>query len=177
MYNVWPATVHARYEGDAGHRRLLRKRRAGRESRAYIAFVATLAVRLAVALLGLNVIGAVAAVILDLSAQFGTDAQAGDAVGAEIITVGSATSAPWPPLLALVVGAVLATRNGRAQSVGLVFLVLATLLMIIGVIGEYTSGIPFTGARHAVFVAISVALLLLTAALAATAARALAGRT
>jgi len=132
-----------------------------------------LANRLVMALLALNVVGAIVAVMLDLPAQLGTNARAGDTVGVEIITVGSATSAPWPPLLALIVGALLATPGRRARVVGYVLLALASLHMIIGVIGEFASGIPFTGGRYAVFVGFSIALFLLAAALFATAIRAI----
>jgi hypothetical protein len=94
-----------------------------------------------------------------------------------VVVSGSAVSAPLLPLVVLLLGAWLARRSGKARVVGLVLLLLACVVMTIGWVGEYTSGVSFTGGHYAVFVALSVLGMLLTIALAVAAARGLMRRT
>jgi hypothetical protein len=135
------------------------------------------AVRLALLVVAFHVVGAVIAVLVNLSAQFTTGGPPKDEVGWDVVVTGSAVSAPLPPLVVLLLGAWLASRSGRARVVGLVLLLLTCVVMTIGWVGEYTSGIPFTGGRNAVFLALSVVGILFTIALALAAARELMRRT
>jgi hypothetical protein len=129
------------------------------------------AVTVAVAILAFNVVAALVAVAFDLPAQFTTEAQPRETVGTEVLIIGSAISVPWLPLLALILGAVLAARERIARIVGLVILLLTGVVMTVGLIGEHISGIPFTGASYAIFLAFNVVGFLLAAALIATTVR------
>jgi hypothetical protein len=129
------------------------------------------AVRIAVTILAFNVVAAIVAVVLDLPAQFTTEAQPRETVGGEVLVVGSAISAPWVPLVGLLVGVALATRERITRVLGLVILLLIGMLMTVGLIGEHVAGIPFSGARYAVFLVFNVVGFLLSAALIASAAR------
>jgi hypothetical protein len=92
------------------------------------------------------------------------------------VTSGSAIYAPLPPLVGLLAGAWLASRRGRARTAGLVVLVLVCAAMTLGWVGEYASGIPFTGGATPPFLVISVLGIPLPIALAVQAVRGLLGR-
>lgn len=133
--------------------------------------------RLTLLVAAFHIVGAVIAVIVTLPAQFTTGGPPADEVGWDVIVSGSAVSAPLPPLIGLLLGAWLASRSGKARAVGLVLLLLTCVVMTIGWVGEYMSGIPFTGGRYAVFLVLSIVGILLTIALALAAARELIRRT
>ncbi len=132
-------------------------------------------VRVALAVLAFTVIGAVAAIYLDLATQFVLDDKPAKTVGIEAFWAGSAVNAPWLPVLGLVVGVVLASRDGFARSLGLGLLAAMGALMTVGWLGEYVSGLPFTGIDFAVFVMLSVVGLGLSVALMVTGLRELFG--
>ncbi|CAN5766793.1 hypothetical protein BH23ACT12_BH23ACT12_04880 [soil metagenome] len=126
-----------------------------------------------VAIIGVTVVGAILAIALDLSSEFVIgDAQRGD-LGIEVIWQGSAVSAPLPPIIGIVVGALLAMRTGVARLIGLVLLMLAGLMMVVGVVGEFTSDTSFTGLRQVLFVIFNATYGVLAASLAVTSLRAI----
>jgi len=86
-----------------------------------------------IALLVLNVVAAVVAVVVNLPAQFdgvGTDA------GSEVFGRGTALSAPWPPMALLVLVAALARVRSGWGWVAIVAGYLAAVLVFIGGLGE-----------------------------------------
>jgi hypothetical protein len=128
---------------------------------------------IAAAVLILTVVGAIAAIGLDLKSQFVLgEAQHGD-LGAEVILEGSATSAPLPPVLGLLIGLALARGAGKRRVVGLVLFALTGLAMMNGVIGEFTSGTSFSGFDQAVFLTFSALYAVLAFSLLVTSAAAL----
>jgi hypothetical protein len=147
------------------------KRRQARGLGAYSPHMRINAVTVAVAILAFNLAAALVAIALDLPAQFTTEAQPRETVSTDVLIVGSAISAPWPPLLALILGVVLAARERITRVIGLVILLLTGVVMTVGLIGEHISGIPFTGTRYAIFLTFNVVGFLLAAALMATTVR------
>lgn len=130
-------------------------------------------IAIAVAIVGVTVIGAILAIALDLPSQFVIgDAQSGD-LGIEVIWQGSAVSAPLPPIVGIVIGTLLAMRAGIARAIGLVLLTLAGLLMVVGVVGEFTEDTSFTGLRQVIFLIFNAAYGVLAVSLALSALRAL----
>ncbi|MDP3968798.1 MAG: hypothetical protein Q8Q02_11005 [Nocardioides sp.] len=123
------------------------------------------AVRLALVAVAFHIVAAVVAVVVNLPAQFTTGGPPKDDVGWDVITTGTALSAPLPPVLGLLMGAWLASRSGRTRVVGLVLLLLTCVVMTIGWVGEHASGIPFEGTRYAIFLVLSVVGILVTIAL------------
>jgi hypothetical protein len=126
---------------------------------------------LAVTIVLFHVVAAVVAVIVNLPAQFTTGGEPKEDLGWDVVVAGSAVSAPLAPLAVLIVGAWLASRTGRLRTAGLVLLVLVSVVMIVGWVGEYVSGIPFTGGRYVVFQVLSVLGIALTIALPVAAVR------
>ena len=133
----------------------------------------TIPLGIAVAIIGVTVVGAILAIALDLPSQFVIgDAQSGD-LGIEVIWQGSAVSAPLPPIIVIVVGALLGMRTGVARIIGLVLLMLAGLMMVVGVVGEFTSDTSFTDLRQVLFVIFNATYGVLAASLALSSLRAI----
>ena len=121
----------------------------------------------------LNVVAAVVAVVLNLPAQFdgvGTDA------GEELLSRGTAISAPLFPVVLMVLVVVLAPRRDRWSWVGIALAVLLAISVGIGGYGEMTAE-PTADTSRAVLVGAGVvwlgvaATLLVLAAVAAVRAR------
>lgn len=87
----------------------------------------------AVAVLIANVIAAVVAVIVNWPAQFG---QVGTDAGAEVLTSGTAISAPLLPVAALLVVVLFARRPDALGWVAIVAALFAAASVIIGGLGE-----------------------------------------
>lgn len=103
-------------------------------------------------IVGLTAIGAVVAMVLDLSSSFVVGAaQSGD-LGLEVFWEGSAISAPFPPIVVIAIGIILALRTGRAHTAGLALLTLAGAVMLLGVVGEFSGDTAFDGLRQGLFV-------------------------
>lgn len=133
------------------------------------------AVRVAAAALVLTLVGAVVSIYLDLAAQFVFGVEPASEVGLEAFWAGSAVNAPWTPVAGLVVGAVFANRSGFGRSIGLGLLAAMGALLTVGWLGEYASGVPFTGIDYLVFVAFSIVGLVLSLSLLVAAVRELVG--
>ena len=88
------------------------------------------------ALLVLNVVAAVVAVIVNLPTQFG---KTGTDAGEDVLVSGTAISAPLLPVLLLLAAVILVRRAGARGYVGIVAAYLAALLVLIGGIGELTA--------------------------------------
>lgn len=86
-----------------------------------------------VAVLILNVVAAIVAVIANWPAQFG---QVGTDAGAEVLSSGTAISAPLIPVAALLVVALFAHRQGALGWVAIVAALFAAASVIIGGFGE-----------------------------------------
>lgn len=103
-------------------------------------------------ILGLTVLGAIVAIVLDVPSSFVIgDAQIGD-LGIEVIWQGSAISAPFPPIVVTAIGVLLARRTGKARTAGLVLLTLVGAMMLLGVVGEFSGDTAFDGLRQGLFV-------------------------
>lgn len=87
----------------------------------------------AVAVLIANVIAAVVAVIANWPAQFG---QVGTDAGADVLTSGTAISAPLFPVALLLVVVLFAHRPGALGWIAIVAALFAAALVIIGGLGE-----------------------------------------
>ncbi len=86
-----------------------------------------------VAVLVLNVVAAFVAVIANWPAQFG---QVGTDAGAEVLTSGTAISAPLIPVAALLVVVLFVRRQGALGWVAIVAALFAAASVIIGGLGE-----------------------------------------
>lgn len=92
--------------------------------------------RFGASLLVLNLLAAAVAVALNWPSQFGS---VGTDAGAELLTRGTAISAPLLPVALLVVSLLLVWRGGRALVVGAVGALLTAVVVLIGGIGELTA--------------------------------------
>lgn len=89
-----------------------------------------------VAVLGLNVMAAVVAIVVNWPAQFdgvGMDAES------EFLSRGTAISAPLLPVVLLVIAAVLSHRGDAWHWVGFAGAYLAGILLVVGAVGEFTA--------------------------------------
>lgn len=80
-----------------------------------------------------NIVMTFVAIAIDAPSQFGIR---GTDPAKEWVTSGTAISAPPLPLVLLIVGALLSTRRGIARLLGLLLVVAAASLFVIGGIGE-----------------------------------------
>lgn len=122
----------------------------------------TALLRFGVGLLVLNVLAAAVAVAVNWPSQFGS---VGTDAGDELLTRGTAISAPLLPVALLVVSLLLVRRGGRALVAGAVGVLLTAAMMLIGGIGELTAA----GSRDtpkAVLVVAGVVWILVAACLA-----------
>lgn len=87
----------------------------------------------AAAVLALNVVAAIVAVVVNLPTQFG---KTGTDAGEDVLTSGTAISAPLLPVAILLVSLVLVLRRDRWGLVGIGGTYAAALLFLIGGIGE-----------------------------------------
>ena len=115
----------------------------------------TVARRTAAILLALSVIGSAVAVVLNLPAQF-VSGTPDNEVGTSALWEGTALSAPVLPLVVLLVGVWLTTRAGWQAGLGALLLALVGAVMTIGGVGEWSKGLPFSGADTVVFVLFNV---------------------
>ncbi len=141
----------------------------------YRQHMVTVARRTAVILLALSVIGSAVAVVLDLPAQF-VSGTPDNEVGTNAVWEGTALSAPVLPLVVLLVGVWLTTRAGWQAVLGAVLLALVGAVMTIGGVGEWSKGLPFSGADTVVFVLFNVVGLGLSITLVGTAVASLVRR-
>ena len=89
-----------------------------------------------VALVVLNVVAAAVAVAANWPSQFG---EARTDAGEDVITAGTAISAPLLPIAILVVSLLLVWRGGRALVAGVVGVCLTAAMFFIGAVGELTA--------------------------------------
>ena len=123
--------------------------------------------RFALAILALNVVATVVAVVVNLPSQFG---RVGTDAGSEFLTSGTAISAPLLPVVLLIAVAALAPRRDRWGWVGVAAGYLTAVVVATGGIGEIgaeptedTSRAVLVGAG-VVWLAIALALVVLTTA-------------
>lgn len=87
----------------------------------------------AAAVLAANVVAAIVAVVVNLPTQFG---KTGTDAGEDVLTSGTAISAPLLPVVILLVSLLLVLRSDRWAYIGIGGSYLAALLVLIGAIGE-----------------------------------------
>jgi hypothetical protein len=87
----------------------------------------------AATVLALNVVAAIVAVVVNLPTQFG---KTGTDAGEDVLTSGTAISAPLLPVAILLVSLILVLRTDRWAYVGIGGSYLVALLLLIGAIGE-----------------------------------------
>ena len=121
-----------------------------------------------VAVLVLNVLAAVVAVTLNLPAQFGG---VGTDAGEEVLTSGTAISAPLLPVAMMLAVVLLVTRRDRWSWVGIVFAYLTALTVGVGGAGEIAAE-PTADTPRAVLIGSGIAWLVVAALLVALATRA-----
>ena len=92
--------------------------------------------RFGVAVLVLNVLAAAVAVAFNWPSQFGS---VGTDAGDELLTRGTAISAPLLPVALLVVSLLLVWRGGRALVAGILGVLITAAMVLIGGIGELTA--------------------------------------
>ena len=118
--------------------------------------------------LALNVVAALVAVAINWPTQFG---RVGTDAGDDVLTSGTAISAPLLPVVVLLVALLLAGRRGALGWVGIVAAYLAAAIVAVGGFGELVAE-PTTDTPRAVLVTAGVAWLLVAAALVVLATRA-----
>lgn len=122
------------------------------------------------ALLVLNVIATIIAVVANLPAQFGG---VGTDAGKEFLTRGTAISAPLLPVVLMVLVALLAPRRDRLSWVGVALAYLTAAVVGIGGVGEMVAE-PTADTSRAVLTVSGVAWLVVAAVLIALATSAVA---
>ena len=119
--------------------------------------------------LALNVLAAIVAVIVNLPTQFG---KTGTDAGEDVVTSGTAISAPLLPVVLLLAVLLLARRRGAWALAGIAAAYLAAVVVLTGGIGELTAeGTDDT--PKAVLVAAGIVWSAIAIALAVLATRAL----
>ena len=119
--------------------------------------------------LALNVVAAIVAVIVNLPTQFG---KTGTDAGEDVLTSGTAISAPLLPVVLLLAVLLLARRRGAWALAGIAAAYLAAVVVLTGGIGELTAeGTDDT--PKAVLVAAGIVWSAIAIALAVLATRAL----
>lgn len=120
------------------------------------------------ALLVLNVVATIIAVVVNLPAQFGG---VGTDAGKEFVTRGTAISAPLLPVVLMVLVVLLAPRRDRWSWVGVALAYITAALVGIGGVGEMvaeptadTSGVVLTISGIVALVVAAVLIILATAA-------------
>jgi hypothetical protein len=107
----------------------------------------------------LNVVAAVVAVVANVPAQFGG---VGTDAGDELLTRGTAMSAPLLPVVLMVLVVLLAPRRDRGAWVGIALAYLLAVVVGIGGVGEMTAE-PTSDSPRAVLIGAGVAWLAIAA--------------
>lgn len=121
--------------------------------------------RFTVVLLVLNLVAAIVAIAVNLPAQFGG---VGTDAGAEVLTRGTAVSAPLLPVVLMVLVALLAPRRDRWSWVGVTLAYVTAALVGVGGLGEMAAE-PTVDTPRSVLIGSGVAWLVVAFALVALA--------
>lgn len=109
----------------------------------------------AIALLLLAVIGTVIGIVARLPYQFGGQGDP-ERVMEDFLSKGTAVSPPVVALLALIVGAFLATRAGALGRIGSGILALLSIVFVVATVGELIAAGAFGGLAQVVVIVWSV---------------------